>query len=128
MFTQNITPKPALMKKVLLRTISVLTLAAVLFSTLTINAKPTDLKPVFIGLNDVVLNGKVASDATYRKSIVDINHATSVRQSSLQKTDWRKGLEAALSAVNTAAETDVTSSITGGIEPNYFKSFFGSRA
>jgi hypothetical protein len=70
MLTKNITPKPALMKKVLLRTISAITLVAVLFSTISINAKPADLKPVFIGLNDAVLNSKAISDATLRKPSV----------------------------------------------------------
>jgi hypothetical protein len=53
------------MKTVLLRTIGCMTLFAILFSTLSINASP-----VFIGINDAVLNIKAVSDATFRKPAV----------------------------------------------------------
>ena len=58
------------MKKVLLRTICSISLLAVLLSTITINAKPTEFAT---GNGNIVIKDKTTSVATFKKSLKDFN-------------------------------------------------------
>ncbi len=73
------------MKKVLLRTISALTIVAVMLSAVSINAKPTESKPFFIGFSDGLLNGKAISDATFHKAapLVDLKDTKLIKGGSV---------------------------------------------